>query len=209
MTSPRFRLGLGPMAVSLFLTLCAARALAGGWPFGTFLYQRGSPTAADAGYNLDDEHPGWYGGIRYREYYNYGRGTGFASPANYPGPLPNPLWAPRTSLFGGPPPHPVVVDRSALAAVPLPVYIEVMVPADAEVWVDGHKTTQAGPQRELVSPPLPPNVTYRYLIRARWREEGKQIEQAQPLVVKGGSRHKVRFPVVEELAVPREVPGNP
>src|SRR5262249_37440338 len=67
--------------------LSAAPALA--WDLGGPLYQRGypkDPPASIFGYNLDDPHPGYYGGGRYREYFSYGRGYGLA---NFPGPLPN------------------------------------------------------------------------------------------------------------------------
>src|SRR5437763_6784079 len=40
------------------------------------------------GYPLDDYAGGYYGGGRYREYYGYGRGVGFA---DFPGPIPAPL----------------------------------------------------------------------------------------------------------------------
>src|SRR5947209_10549670 len=64
------------------------------WELGGPLYQRGLSNAYPAsyyGYNLDDNSAGYYGGIRYQQYYAYGRGYGLA---NFPGPLPNPLWTP-------------------------------------------------------------------------------------------------------------------
>jgi uncharacterized protein (TIGR03000 family) len=59
-------------------------------PFGFF---GGRPAwivdnpASNYGYNLNDPHPGYYGGGNYREYYAFGRGTGVA---NFPGPVPGP-----------------------------------------------------------------------------------------------------------------------
>src|SRR5947207_9196893 len=73
-----------------FLLLTAALAPAGDWKFGGPLYQPNYPDPLPPsyyGYPLDDPHPGYFGGARYREYYAYGRGYGWA---NYPGRVPCP-----------------------------------------------------------------------------------------------------------------------
>jgi uncharacterized protein (TIGR03000 family) len=43
---------------------------------------------------------------------------------------------------------------------------------DAEVWVEGKRTEQRGTSREFISPPLDPNQTYIYDVRARWTKNG-------------------------------------
>ncbi len=72
--------------------------------------------------------------------------------------------------------------------------VEIRVPADAAVWVDGYRTRQTGAVRTLSTPPLQPGETYAYDVRARWTENGAPVEQTQTVVVKPGERSRVTFP---------------
>src|SRR5262245_29678872 len=77
-------------AMTAFALLLAAVPVRAGGPFfrgGSFGLGFFPPSYY--GYNLDDTNPGYYGGSRYREYYSYGRGYGLA---NYPGPVPGPMY---------------------------------------------------------------------------------------------------------------------
>jgi uncharacterized protein (TIGR03000 family) len=71
----------------------------------------------------------------------------------------------------------------------------VPVPAGADVWVDGSNTYSAGPVRELQSPPLAPGTNYKYQIRARWKEDGREVTQTQQVSVSAGAHVRVKFPV--------------
>ncbi len=75
------------------------------------------------------------------------------------------------------------------------VVVDVSVPAGAEVWFDGVKTAQAGPGRVFQSPPLKPGTGYVYVVRARWGETGREVEQMQTVSVQAGDRVRVAFPV--------------
>jgi uncharacterized protein (TIGR03000 family) len=86
-------------------------------------------------------------------------------------------------------PVPTAADTSS-------VVVEVNVPADAEVWFDGRKTEQTGPARFFRSPALQPGTSYLYLVRAKWSEGGRQLEQMQTITVHAGERLRVAFPVV-------------
>jgi uncharacterized protein (TIGR03000 family) len=46
--------------------------------------------------------------------------------------------------------------------------IELTVPAGAEVWVDGHRTSQLGSMRSFVTPPLQHGKAFTYDLRVRW-----------------------------------------
>jgi uncharacterized protein (TIGR03000 family) len=72
--------------------------------------------------------------------------------------------------------------------------VQVTVPAEAEVWVEGGKTGLTGIRREFVSPPLTPGKSYLYTVRARWTEAGRSFEQIQVVDVQAGRRAEVRFP---------------
>jgi uncharacterized protein (TIGR03000 family) len=175
------------------------------------------PPASYFGYNLDDRHPGYYGGSRYREYYSFGRGYGVA---NFPGPVPGPAyywdwtspWR-RAFVLRPPPPGPVHEVADGLPpvnVVPPPdepvVLFTVEVPAAAEVTIEGVKCKQTGTSRQFVSPPLVPGKQYAYEIRARWTEDGREVEQTRNLVVTAGERLVVSFGPPAEGPLP--APGR-
>jgi uncharacterized protein (TIGR03000 family) len=185
-------------ALALAVLLCAGGDAAA-WPFG-YNMPRGSLgytyVPSYFGYPLDDYSASYYGGGRYREYYTYGRGYGIA---NYPGSVLGPGLPPdyRGSVRNPVYYHPAPVTKPA----PSPLmqgekvaHIVVDVPADAEVWIEDQKTQQAGTTRWFVSPTLEANQVYEYRIRARWTEQGQQVEQSQKITVQAGERANVGFP---------------
>jgi uncharacterized protein (TIGR03000 family) len=163
------------------------------------------------GYPLDEMSAGYYGGGRYREYYNFGRGYGIANyPDSYPGRgLPPDYRGPR---------HPGIFPHSQGIAQPVAsplvqggtvAHITVQVPADAEVWIEDQKTQQSGGSRWFVSPPLARGQVFEYRIRARWKEDGKAVEQTQRLSVQAGEQLTVSFPTggkKEVVTTPRPFP---
>lgn len=185
------------------LLLAAVPGWAGGPIFRGGSFGLGFYAPSHYGYNLDDLHPGYFGGSRYREYYSYGRGYGLA---NYPGPLPGPVYSPHYGLL---PPHrlPPVHSPPAPPEYPLPTappssavaYLTVETPPGADVWLEGVKSRQPGPTRRYVSPPLTPGARYAYAIRARWTEDGREMEQTQEVTFQAGDRLTVRFPIGPDL----------
>jgi uncharacterized protein (TIGR03000 family) len=73
-------------------------------------------------------------------------------------------------------------------------YVTVTVPAGATVWFDGAATTSAGPVRQYVTPPLAPGERSTYWVRARWSENGREVNQLQPVEVTAGGSFQVSFP---------------
>jgi uncharacterized protein (TIGR03000 family) len=71
--------------------------------------------------------------------------------------------------------------------------ITVLVPADAEVFFDQHRTRQGGTERYYATPPLPIGRTLYYTVRARWQAQGKPVEQTRKVAISGGSRVRVDF----------------
>jgi uncharacterized protein (TIGR03000 family) len=82
-----------------------------------------------------------------------------------------------------------------LAAATTAVTVEVQVPAGAEVWFDGDKTSQTGASRVFRSPALRPGVSYLYLVRAKWKDNGHDVEQVQGVTVHAGENVRVGFPL--------------
>jgi uncharacterized protein (TIGR03000 family) len=76
-------------------------------------------------------------------------------------------------------------DRSA--------HVEVQVPANAEIWFEGQKTNQTGTVRHFTSPPLEPGQQYTYEIRAKWMENGQEVNRTKRQSVQAGSNVSVNF----------------
>jgi uncharacterized protein (TIGR03000 family) len=198
----------GSALTALVLTAAPSSARGPGpdaWPYPPSYY----------GYDLDDLHPGYYGGGRYKEYYGYGRGYGLA---NYPQPYTGPLWWPNPGAF---PRHPPAVYPAPLASeslsFPIPqadpsAHLVVEVPDDAEVWLEGSKTQQTGTTRRYVSPPLVRGKDYTYELRVRWTADGHPVERSKTVVVHAGEQVRITFPPEpdrEVLPTPRREPADP
>jgi uncharacterized protein (TIGR03000 family) len=76
--------------------------------------------------------------------------------------------------------------RAAGQETTLPVHLRILVPADAQVWVEGARTTMRGPLREFVSPALPPGQNYIYTVRVQYQRDGQTIDQQRNITVKAG-----------------------
>jgi uncharacterized protein (TIGR03000 family) len=64
---------------------------------------------------------------------------------------------------------------------------------DAQVWFQGVPVQRSGTDREYESPPLQPDRTYHYDIRARWTENGQTYDQTRTVPVHAGDRVTVSF----------------
>jgi uncharacterized protein (TIGR03000 family) len=74
------------------------------------------------------------------------------------------------------------------------VLVDVKVPkADAEIWFEGKKTNQTGTARQFSSPLLTPGRDYTYAIRARWVEDGKEVNRTRRVDVHAGDHVTVDF----------------
>jgi len=73
-------------------------------------------------------------------------------------------------------------------------FVDLRVPANAEIWFEGDKTAQAGALRHFVSPNLESGRTFTYDIRARWTDpNGKVVDQTRKVKVEAGRRTMVDF----------------
>ncbi len=72
--------------------------------------------------------------------------------------------------------------------------LRLMVPANAQVWVDGKLTGQTGPNRVFESPALNPGRSYVYEVKARWRDRyGNEVTRSRTVDVGAGSDVIVDF----------------
>lgn len=66
------------------------------------------------------------------------------------------------------------------------VLLNVQVPANAKVWIDGAPTTSTGLQRTFVSPPLTPGREFTYEVKAQWTDNGQQVTRTRRIPVQAG-----------------------
>ena len=79
------------------------------------------------------------------------------------------------------------------AARTAPVYLDVRVPANAEVIVETEKTKQTGPRRSFISPPIATGRNYVYEIKAKWLENGQEVVRTRQVDVRAGEQVVVDF----------------
>lgn len=72
-------------------------------------------------------------------------------------------------------------------------FIRTIVPPDAEVWFEGDKTMQTGPDRLFRSPPLEPGKNYTYDLKVRWMENGQPVEKTRQVRVTAGEESFVNL----------------
>jgi uncharacterized protein (TIGR03000 family) len=83
---------------------------------------------------------------------------------------------------------------SPSAQNPNAALIQVRVPTNAEIFIEGDKTTQTGAVRLFQSPELQPGKSYTYDVRASWTDAGgKPVERTKQVRVQAGARASVDF----------------
>jgi uncharacterized protein (TIGR03000 family) len=136
-----------------------------------------------------------------------GGGTGGGSPSYYPPPVfvtPAPTINPAVDAAAPANGSPNI--RFYLASPtdnPTAAYIAVRLPANAEIWFDGDKTTQTGSDRLFVTPPLSPDRDYTYKVRVQWSEDGRKVERMHSVAIRAGDRASLDFVSANVATGPR------
>ena len=100
-------------------------------------------------------------------------------------------------FVGSPPSQPAANSpRQPAEKLPLPAantaLLRLLVPANAEVLVEGSKTATTGTVREFVSPPLYPGKNMIYSILVRYTDSGgKRIEETHSIRVRANDRFDI------------------
>jgi uncharacterized protein (TIGR03000 family) len=105
-------------------------------------------------------------------------------------------------------PRQVTISGTApTAETPVPAgesaRVNVLVPSDATLTIQGQRMTQTGSYREFVSPPLVRGQDYTYTLRATWNDNGREASQERTVHVGAGSRVEVDL-----MNAPREEKGS-
>jgi uncharacterized protein (TIGR03000 family) len=115
------------------------------------------------------------------------------APATQPAPK-----APETQ------PAPVVPDPGAATRRILPsnpgnsAFIDVSVPADAKIYVNGYLTKKTGEYRRYESKDLKPGKQYTFEIRAERLVDGKTVDETKNITVVAGEKKKLAFTLPTE-----------
>jgi len=80
-------------------------------------------------------------------------------------------------------------------------FIDLAVPANAEVWFQGIKTRQQGNVRRFASPPLTEGRPFVYDIRVRWTANGRAVTRSHRLTVRRGDWWQVDMTAARKEAV--------
>jgi uncharacterized protein (TIGR03000 family) len=94
-------------------------------------------------------------------------------------------------LSGRPAPPPLVgpVPQQKAAAAS----VKVRIPAGADLWFGDTKVPVTGAVGEFKTPVLQPGRLYEYEVRARWKQNGREVTQTQQVVVTSGAAARVDF----------------
>lgn len=85
-------------------------------------------------------------------------------------------------------------------APPTAAIIDVSLPADAALFVNGQPTTSTTARRSLISPPLPTGRDYFYTLRADVVRDGQTLSTTRQVTVRPGQRHSVILEPQAEVA---------
>jgi uncharacterized protein (TIGR03000 family) len=100
---------------------------------------------------------------------------------------------------------PVVVN----ATVPVQATVEVHVPAEAKLYVDGHLADLASATRTFQTPPLQPGRQYYYTIKVEVERAGTVVTRNQRVIVEGGKLARVDFGDLTTTPVVQSQPPVP
>jgi uncharacterized protein (TIGR03000 family) len=117
--------------------------------------------------------------------YDYGIGAPYYQGGFYYGPPESYAPLPTT-----PPPADQLplTDPSHESSDPHVANVEIRLPANATLWVEGQQMTTTGAVRHFYTPKLTEGENYTYEIHARWTDaSGKTVERTKNLDVKAGS----------------------
>jgi uncharacterized protein (TIGR03000 family) len=106
----------------------------------------------------------------------------------------------RQPRYVAPPAEPIV---SPLPAVTV---LRVRVPDEADVLINGDRTTHRGGERRFVTPPLENGRKLHYEIRARWKEKGEDVDRLAIVPVRPGERLALDFLAPPSLTTESGVP---
>jgi uncharacterized protein (TIGR03000 family) len=74
------------------------------------------------------------------------------------------------------------------------VTLNLTVPADAKIWIEGTPTSLQGTRRQFVSPPIQPGDDYTYDFQVSWNQDGREVTNKRQITVHAGDVVNLTFP---------------
>jgi uncharacterized protein (TIGR03000 family) len=74
-----------------------------------------------------------------------------------------------------------------------PATIRVVVPYNAQVWLEKEQSSESGMDRAFVLPALAPGKLHIYTVRAAWSENGRAVDQIRVVGIRAGETARVNF----------------
>jgi uncharacterized protein (TIGR03000 family) len=162
------------------------------------LASRPAPAQGPSGYYYETFHYGYNPGYYARRYPAppAGYGSGYAKTAAGPVTAGWLLYAapPSASGSGGAAQSLVISGARRAEAADLAAQLELRVPAQAQVWIDGVPTRQTRAVRLFVLPALTAGKEFSYEVRVAWKEGDTEKVEKRDLAVRAGDRLSESFP---------------
>lgn len=93
----------------------------------------------------------------------------------------------------------ITTRRSLYPPQAMAATLELLVPGNAEVLLEGQPTTLRGMNRTFQTPPLDPSADYPYKVEVRWTgENGQPINLTRQILIQAGSRQTLDFFVLAQ-----------
>ncbi len=77
--------------------------------------------------------------------------------------------------------------------IALPVSLSMAVPADAEIWLEGVKTTSTGTLRQFQTPALKTGQDYILNVRVRFRRNNQDVDESRAIRVRAGDNLRLDY----------------
>ena len=163
----------------------------GGRGYGGGYYRGGWGVGLGWGLGYPGYYGGYYGGY-YPSYGAYDYGTPvYTQPQTYTT-APQYSYYPSTNANQLTNPN----DAGFIVRVPDP---------NADIWFQNYQTKQRGTERFYESGSLEPNQAYTFEVRARWMQNGQQMDQTRQVQARAGQNVTVDF----TAAATEQIPTRP
>jgi uncharacterized protein (TIGR03000 family) len=176
----------------------------GGNPWNRGYY--GSPWTGGYGYgnpyfrSYGANYGSWYGSYpRYSSYgYSYPQYSSYSGGSSY-----------SPSYSTGQYDYQSFYPSGSAAPGMAQVWVNVRVHPEAELWFNGAKTTQMGPERQFVTPPLQPGKNYSYEVTAQWMENGQVVKRSQTLNFDGQAQNQLTVDFMNQATTGTDATSAP
>lgn len=194
------RMGLPAIAGLSLLLIGGPVKAQQGWPINgsNWSFYGGSSMGSSGGSSFGSYSPSYYSPPSYSaSYYSHS----YYSPpyyVTYPSSFRSPAY-----YYGSTSTEGYYSTSTAASRSKRPVLVNLRVPSEAKIWIDGSETKQTGTNRSFESPPVTVGREYAYQIRVQWNRDGKEVTQTRQVTVHAGDVINLTIGSPPEIALAR------